>query len=70
MPEDVRYYLAFQRLSDSRGLAQGVGALPITQQAILAYAEFHGIDDYHERQDLDYFIHELDRAWLQEVNKQ
>jgi len=40
-------------------------AIPYTE--MLAYCDFHGINDYHERMEFEYVVRELDRAWIGEA---
>lgn len=65
---EERFYLAaFHNLITSRAIGFGVGPIPISE--ILAYCEMFHIDGDDERDDMLYYISELDAEYLLHTNK-
>ena len=58
---------AFKNLSSSRAVGFGIGAIPVSE--ILAYCELFRIDGEDEREDMLYYVSELDMEYLGHVNK-
>jgi len=67
--EDAFLWVSFWKLSSTRVWGEGGTPFAIPYRELLSYCLFHGIDDYHERMELEYVIRELDNAWMQEVAK-
>lgn len=58
---------AFRNLISSRAVGFGVGPIPVSE--IFAYCEMFHIDGDDERNDMLYYISELDAEYLRYMNK-
>ncbi len=58
---------AFTTLGGSRQIGFN-GPLPISMGEVLAYAEFRGIQDPDEREDLLHYVQYLDRLWMEDYS--
>lgn len=56
------YWEAFYVLTHSRQVGFGIGAIPLSE--IDAYLRLYGIDDPEERDELVFFIREMDMEFL------
>lgn len=62
--------MAFWILCEARGWGASGTPLPIPISEVLAYVEFHYIDDLEEREDMLYFVREMDDVYLKQKLQQ
>ncbi len=63
----IPYWQAFNILSPSRQIGLGVGAIPLSE--IEAYIRLYEITDSEEKEELLYFIREMDGVFLKHHKK-